>query len=88
MTASHNIIISYFAKIREQMGQDQDIISVDKAHSIDDIIIHLRSLSDQHNRALNPQNRLHFALDNILASRDDIIGDAQELAIFPPVTGG
>ena len=33
-------------------------------------------------------SRLRFALDQNMVTADALLGDGEELAIFPPVTGG
>lgn len=82
------LIISYFAKIREHIGRDQDAITIcENISSVDDVVAHLM-MSDEHKAALQSGGKLHFALDNMLVSGDTLIGNAKELAIFPPVTGG
>lgn len=83
------LTISYFAKIREHIGRDQDIITVpNHILSIDDMVAYLKMMGDEYRAALDPRNRLYFALDNMLATGDNLLGNAKELAIFPPVTGG
>jgi molybdopterin synthase sulfur carrier subunit len=44
--------------------------------------------SQEHARALHDLSRLRFALDQEMVTGDALLGAAQELAIFPPVTGG
>jgi molybdopterin synthase sulfur carrier subunit len=48
----------------------------------------LATQSDAHALALNDPARLRFALDQNMVAAGVLLGNAQEFAIFPPVTGG
>jgi len=81
--------ISYFARTREQIGRDEDIIELpDHIITIADVIVYLREQNDIYKQALNDSKFLRFALDNEMAVIETSIKDGTELAIFPPVTGG
>ena len=81
--------ISYFAKIREMIGRDQDEIDVPShALSVDDIVSYLITLDTIYAHAFADKSKLRFALDNELVGPQSPVEDADELAIFPPVTGG
>jgi molybdopterin synthase sulfur carrier subunit len=51
-------------------------------------VIWLRGQSQEHAVALDDLSRLRFALDQNMVTADALLGDGEELAIFPPVTGG
>ena len=79
--------IVYFAWVREQIGCDQEP-APGGAATIADMLELLRSKGGGHAAALADESRLRFALDQLMVKAGAKIGDAQELAIFPPVTGG
>ena len=79
--------ISYFAKVREQLGRDEDdVIFPDTIKTVRQAITYLRDIND--NDVFDDEVRLRFALDNEIVSIDTPIAGKGELAIFPPVTGG
>jgi sulfur-carrier protein len=79
----------YFAKVREAIGMDGEErefpVSV---QSIADCLDWLEAQSGNYKVAFANRAKLRFALDLQMAKLDSAIGGAQELAIFPPVTGG
>jgi len=79
----------YFASVREAIGlssEDRDIPC--DARTIGDFVIWLRGQSQEHAVALDDLSRLRFALDQNMVTADALLGAGEELAIFPPVTGG
>ena len=79
----------YFASVREAIGlssEDSDIPC--DARTVGDFVIWLRGQSQEHAVALDDLSRLRFALDHNMVTADALLGDGEELAIFPPVTGG
>ena len=74
------IKVRYFASLREQIGRDLDIIEdVDGISSVQEL---KKSLSD----ILPPQTLC--AVNYEYANDDTPIKDGDEVAFFPPVTGG
>ena len=79
----------YFASVREAIGlssEDRDIPC--EARTVGDFVIWLRGQSQEHAVALDDLSRLRFVLDQNMVTADALLGDGEELAIFPPVTGG
>ncbi len=79
----------YFASVREAIGpssEDRDIPC--DARTVGDFVIWLRGQSQEHAVALDDLSRLRFALDQNMVTADALLGAGEELAIFPPVTGG
>ena len=79
--------IVYFAWVREQIGLDGEE-APEGASTVAELMEMLRSKGGGHAAALADESRLRFALDQLLVKPDAGLGDARELAIFPPVTGG
>jgi molybdopterin synthase sulfur carrier subunit len=81
--------ILYFAWVRERIGQDEQIIEQpDAGMTIAALLDRLGADSPGHAAAFTERARLRAALDQRFVSLDTAIGEARELAIFPPVTGG
>ena len=56
--------------------------------TVADAIAWLRTRSPAHDATLADPGRLRAALDQRFVTLDTPIGQARELALFPPVTGG
>lgn len=83
------LAILYFAWVRERVGQDGE--SVERpapGTSISQLLDWLAAHSPAHAAAFADRGRLRAALDQQFVPLDAVIGEARELAIFPPVTGG
>lgn len=81
--------ILYFAWVAERLGRDSEQIAHPGAATrIGDLVAQLAQEHGDNGTVFADLDRLRFALDQQMAHRDDPLGDARELAIFPPVTGG
>ncbi len=79
----------YFAKVREAVGVDgEDRILPDNVLTVADCIDWLAGESAHYAAAFADRARLRFALDQLMVWEGTALEGAQELAIFPPVTGG
>ncbi|MEQ9039122.1 MAG: molybdopterin converting factor subunit 1 [Silicimonas sp.] len=82
------IDVLYFAWLRERIGVPKERIQTDAA-TVADLIEELKTRSDAHALAFSDVSSVRAALDQELA--EDLsaaIGDAREVAFFPPMTGG
>lgn len=81
--------ILYFAWLRRQIGVGAQEIEVPASVvTLGDLVIHLRTLSEGHAAALADLEGLRAAIDQEFAEFDTPLGNAREIALFPPVTGG
>lgn len=81
--------ILYFAWVRDGIGRDGERIdSPAPGTSIAALIDGLAARGGGYAQALGEPTRLRAALDQRFVPLDTVIGDARELALFPPVTGG
>ncbi len=79
----------YFAWVRETIGRDGERIDPPAGvATIAELLDWLAAGSEAHARAFAERGRLRAALDQEFAAIDAPLGDAREVAIFPPVTGG
>lgn len=79
----------YFAWVRETIGVAEETVEPPGAvRTVADLVEWLRARSDAHGEALADMTRLRAAVDQKFAPLDCELGAAQEVAIFPPVTGG
>ena len=81
--------ILYFAWVREQIGVDQEQIDPPATITgVAGLIGSLAGRSSGHATAFADPSRLRAAVDQRFVPLDAPILGAQEIALFPPVTGG
>jgi sulfur-carrier protein len=80
--------IVYFARVREVVGIDGEQFDASPDMPIAALVDQLTQQSERHAAAFADRSKLRFALDQKMVRADALLDDAQELAIFPPVTGG
>lgn len=79
----------YFAWVREAVGRDEERIERPAADvTIGALVATLAARGGGYAEAFAQPHKLRAALDQRFVPLDSLIGDAKELAIFPPVTGG
>ncbi|NNC55139.1 MAG: MoaD/ThiS family protein [Pseudomonadales bacterium] len=79
--------ILYFASLREQMGRASQQIECLEGETIEALALRLASaMPDGGSALLEPSVRA--ARNQQLAQSHDLLCDGDEVAFFPPVTGG
>ncbi len=85
------IRVRYFASVREALGEQEDLHWPDAgaapAH-VGALLAWLQTRSAAHARVLDPSRGLRAALNQAFCHEDDALSDGDEVAFFPPVTGG
>ncbi|KAA6185832.1 molybdopterin converting factor subunit 1 [Thiohalocapsa marina] len=82
------IQIRYFASLRERLGTDGESLPLDDSRCVGDILEHLRQRGTPWAEALAPSKTLLCAVNQEMARPETTLTDGDELAFFPPVTGG
>ncbi|WP_420143619.1 molybdopterin converting factor subunit 1 [Sphingobium sp.] len=81
--------IVYFAWVREAIGLDEEQVERPAPGArVADLIAMLAARGGGYAQALGHSEKLRAAIDQHFVPIDSVIGDAREVAIFPPVTGG
>jgi len=81
--------IVYFAWVREAIGRDEEQLErLDPGRTVADLVAMLAARGGGYAEALGDSTRLRAAVDQRFVPMDSLIGEAQEVALFPPVTGG
>jgi sulfur-carrier protein len=81
--------ILYFAHIRETLGTESESHNLPgDVVTISDCLDWLCRADAKYAAVFADRTKLRFALDQQLCRADTAMIGAQELAIFPPVTGG
>ena len=79
----------YFAWVRESIGTGHEHVDPPEAvRNVADLICWLAERSPGHAEAFRDPARLRAAIDQKFVGLDALLGEAKEVAIFPPVTGG
>lgn len=83
------IRILYFALLRDAMGMAEETPEVpDEVTTTGALRDWLRSRGEPWATALGNQRRIRAAVNQEMADPEDSIKDGDEVAFFPPVTGG
>lgn len=81
--------IVYFAWVQERLGMPGERLELPEGvESISDLIEFLNDQAPVYQNVFSDLTKLRFALDQEFAQIDASLVNAEELAIFPPVTGG
>jgi len=81
--------ILYFARLREQIGASEEKLSPPPSvRTVGELMAWLAAQSEAHAHALGPGAMLKVAVNQTYAGPDAAIREDDEVAIFPPVTGG
>lgn len=83
------IELLYFAWVREKVGTGGERVDPPaEVTSVSALIDWLAERSPAHAAAFADRDRLRAAVDQVFVAMDAPLGNAREVAIFPPVTGG
>jgi molybdopterin synthase sulfur carrier subunit len=80
--------IVYLAKVRESIGFESEERALPADLTIGALLDQLAAEASHYAEAFATRSKLRFALDQQMVGSAALLGHAQELAIFPPVTGG
>lgn len=82
------IRVLYFAGIREQVGRaTEEVILPDRGTTVGELQAHIAARGGNWN-ALASGKCLRAAVNQRMAQAETLVGDGDEVAFFPPVTGG
>lgn len=81
--------ILYFAWIRSKIGLSEETIDLPgDVFTVRDLLDWLRERGPQHAEALQDASVVRVAVNEEYASLDAPVAAGDEVALFPPVTGG
>lgn len=79
----------YFSWIKQQIGVAQeDVVLPDDIHNMKDLITWLIGRGPEYERALCDLTVVRFAINQEFAGLEAGVVNEDEIAIFPPITGG
>ena len=81
--------ILYFAKIKEIIGKNEDSIKIDEQTTVEDIVEKLKLIDESYKLAFKDLKNIKCSVNcNYINSFQTKVTNKDELAFFPPVTGG
>ncbi|MFM2088744.1 MAG: molybdopterin converting factor subunit 1 [Pseudomonadota bacterium] len=83
------INLRFFASVRELVGTAQEVLEVaEPVHTVGEVRSLLIARGGSWASALAPGRALRMAHQQIMCDADTLVSDGDEVAFFPPVTGG
>lgn len=83
------ITVLYFARLREVLGSGSERIALPAAvRDVEGVRALLVARGGEWNKALAPGSPVRVAVNQGVAAGDTPVADGDEIAFFPPVTGG
>ncbi|MBG6220057.1 MULTISPECIES: molybdopterin converting factor subunit 1 [unclassified Janthinobacterium] len=83
------INLRFFASVRELVGTTQEVLEVSAAlRTVGDVRSLLIARGGNWESALAQGRALRMALNQVMCDADAVIAEGDEVAFFPPVTGG
>ena len=81
--------IHYFAHLREQLGREcDDLVLPDGIVNIADLIEFIKNADPAINDIFESTPKILVAINQVIVSRDSKVTQNDEIAFFPPMTGG
>ena len=81
--------ILYFSWIKDGIGKSQEEINLNEnIKTISELINFLISINDDYNKIFSDISSIRFSKNMNLVNIDERISNEDEIAFFPPMTGG
>lgn len=86
---AQDVTIFYFAALREQMGRETETVRLPaQPITVEALVRELRQKNVGMNEVFAASPRIRVAINQTLATFQDTVKPGDELAFFPPMTGG
>ena len=83
------MIIKYFSWIKEHVGKSEEQIELpDHIKNVNELINYLSELDNKYSFILKKKKLIKIAVNKTYSSFNTNISNNDEIAFFPPVTGG
>lgn len=88
-TRTRTLKLVYFAWVRERIGLPEEKVELPaEARTVADLVGWLKARGEGYELAFENEAVVRAAIDHSHVRPDAAIGDAREIAFFPPMTGG
>jgi molybdopterin synthase sulfur carrier subunit len=83
------VTVLYFAWLRQKIGASEETLDLlDNVKTVAELVAYLRARGGGYEDAFSELKRVRAAVNQEHVSFEAQIGDGDEIAFFPPVTGG
>jgi len=83
------IKIKYFARLSESLGhKSEELACTDQIQTVQDVINQLVERGEVWSSEFSGENKNLLAVNQEMSERNVTVKDGDEVAFFPPVTGG
>ena len=81
--------LKYFAWIAEIIDKREESLEIPSGIvTIGQLIDYLSSIDEAYKKAFEKRKSIKFAVNQVLVDENELISKADEVAFFPPMTGG
>ena len=86
---TRSVKLVYFAWVRERVGRPEETLAIPASLlTVADLARWLKTRGEGYEAAFADETVVRAALDHVHAKPQAPLGDASEIAFFPPMTGG
>tara|TARA_Y100000022_G_scaffold124120_1_gene107472 strand:- start:508 stop:759 length:252 start_codon:yes stop_codon:yes gene_type:complete len=83
------MVVKYFSWIKEHIGKSEEqIILPSNINNINQLINYLNEIDEKYKLLYEKKELIKIAVNKTYSSFDTNISNSDEIAFFPPVTGG
>tara|TARA_Y100001980_G_C14222154_1_gene77739 strand:- start:71 stop:322 length:252 start_codon:yes stop_codon:yes gene_type:complete len=83
------MVIKYFSWIKEHIGKSEEQITIPSdITNVDQLINYLNEKDTKYNLLFEKKELIKIAVNKTYSSFDAKVNNSDEIAFFPPVTGG
>lgn len=82
------ITVLYFARFREKLGQEREVLALPDVPTAQGLMDLLAARGGAWQELFGCEQGVLVAINQQMATRESVLSDGDEVAIFPPVTGG
>ena len=83
------MIIKYFSWIKEHVGKSEEQIELPaNINNVNELINYLNEIDEKYNLIFEKKEIIKIAVNKTYSSFDTNVSNSDEIAFFPPVTGG
>jgi sulfur-carrier protein len=87
--SARHVTLVYFAWVRERIGKpSESVVLPADVNTVKDLMTWLITRGEEYVYAFENAPLIRAALDQKHVHHDALLGEAREIAFFPPMTGG